>query len=114
MIQGHPEFIDEVTSWVDSENKWLRRASIVPFAKLARNGQHIDVVHKTAAKLFNDGEDLIQKAAGWILRESGKTDMNRLEQFLREHGKRIPRTTLRYAIERFPETKRKDLLNQTK
>ncbi|MBD3413683.1 MAG: hypothetical protein GF421_04525 [Candidatus Aminicenantes bacterium] len=114
MIQDHPECIDEITSWADSENKWLRRASIVPFAKPARKGQYIEVVHETAKKLFADEDDLIQKATGWILRESGKSDMDRLEKFLREHGKKIPRTALRYAIERFPEKKRKEILQKTK
>ncbi|MGM0466500.1 MAG: DNA alkylation repair protein, partial [Acidobacteriota bacterium] len=82
LIKAHPELIGEVLTWADSKNMWLRRASIVSFVKLARQGEYIDVVHKAAEKLFPDKEDLIQKATGWILRESGKTDMNRLEQFL--------------------------------
>jgi 3-methyladenine DNA glycosylase AlkD len=114
LIKAHPEFIDEVFTWADSENKWLRRASIVSFVKPARHGQYIDVIHRIAEKLFSDEDDLIQKANGWILRESGKTDMNRLEQFLLKHGENIPRTTLRYAIERFPEKKRKKILTSTK
>jgi 3-methyladenine DNA glycosylase AlkD len=59
-------------------------------------------------------DDLIHKATGWLLREAGKTDMPRLEKFLLENGVAIPRTTLRYAIERFPEDKRKRLLTKTK
>ncbi|HZX09402.1 MAG TPA: DNA alkylation repair protein [Acidobacteriota bacterium] len=114
LIKAHPELIGEVLTWADSKNIWLRRASIVSFVKLARQGEYIDVVHKVAEKLFPDKEDLIQKANGWILRESGKTDMNRLEQFLLKRGKDIPRTTLRYAIERFPEKKRKEILKKTK
>jgi len=110
LIQDHPEFIEEIMTWADSPNKWLRRASIVSFIKPARCGIHIDEVHKVAKKLFPDQDDLIQKANGWILRESGKTDMKRLERFLLKHGENIPRTTLRYAIERFPEKKRKDIL----
>jgi 3-methyladenine DNA glycosylase AlkD len=59
-------------------------------------------------------EDLIHKANGWLLREAGKADPRRLEAFLLEHGSRIPRTTLRYAIERFSPAKRKSLLAKTK
>lgn len=113
-LENNPELIDEVTSWADSKNMWLRRASIVSFVKPARKGRYTDVIHKTAQKLFADEEDLIQKANGWILRESGKSDMNRLEKFLLKNGGNIPRTTLRYAVERFPEKKRKGILLKTK
>ena len=56
----------------------------------------------------------MHKATGWMLREAGKTDVRRLERFLRAYGQRIPRTTLRYAIERFPPTKRRRLLRDTR
>lgn len=114
LIAAYPDLMDEVTSWTRSENRWLRRASIVSFIKPAREGRYIDVVQKTAQKLFPDGDDLVQKANGWILRESGKTDRERLERFLLKNGKNIPRTTLRYAIERFPEKRRKEILEKTK
>jgi 3-methyladenine DNA glycosylase AlkD len=59
-------------------------------------------------------DDLIEKANGWLLREAGKTDMVRLEKFLLQKRSRIPRTTLRYAIERFPEARRRQLLEKTR
>lgn len=114
IIGAHPDLIGEIICWTDSNNRWLRRASAVSFIKHARRGKYIDVVHRIAKKLFSDRDDLVQKANGWLLRESGKTDMNRLEKFLLIHGKKIPRMTLRYAIERFPEKKRKVLLNKTR
>ncbi len=114
LIAAYPDLVDEVTSWTESKNRWLRRASIVSFIKPARQGRYIDVVQKTAQKLFPDDDDLIQKANGWILRESGKKDRGRLERFLLKHGENIPRTTLRYAIERFPEKRRKEILEITK
>ena len=66
------------------------------------------------AVAHGDREDLIQKAVGWALREAGKSDMGRLEQYLRENGPRIPRTTLRYAIERFSPRRRRELLVATR
>ena len=57
---------------------------------------------------------MIQKAVGWALREAGKADMARLERYLRANGPAIPRTTLRYAIERFPPAKRAALLKETR
>jgi 3-methyladenine DNA glycosylase AlkD len=63
--------------------------------------------------LHADREDLIQKAVGWMLREAGKRNAVRLERYLRSEGPAIPRTTIRYAIERFPATKRRQLLKAT-
>jgi hypothetical protein len=57
---------------------------------------------------------LIRKAVGWLLREAGKADAGRLERYLRANGPRIPRITLRYAMERFPPAKRRALLKITK
>lgn len=114
LIDAFPDLIDEIIRWADSRNRWLRRASAVSFIKHARRGKYLRVVHQISKKLFSDQEHLVQKANGWLLRESGKTDMKRLEKFLLIHGEKMPRTTLRYAIERFPERKRKEILIKTR
>ena len=67
-----------------------------------------------AGTAFEPERNLIQKAVGWTLREAGKIDPNRLERYLRLNGSRIPRTTLRYAIERFPRPKQQELLRATR
>ena len=64
--------------------------------------------------LLDDKEDLIHKAVGWLLREAGKVDRDRLEAYLLAQGTRLPRTTLRYAIEKFPQEDRKRLLEATR
>jgi 3-methyladenine DNA glycosylase AlkD len=74
----------------------------------------LDDAYAIAESLFKYPEDLIHKATGWMLREAGKPDPTRLEGLLLENGPKIPRTTLRYAIERFPPEKRKTLLEKTK
>jgi 3-methyladenine DNA glycosylase AlkD len=91
---------------VRSESLWERRISIIStFAFIQRGdlGDSLDL----AGALVDDGHDLIHKASGWVLREVGKKDQSVLEEFLLEHFETMPRTMLRYAIERLPEERRR-------
>jgi 3-methyladenine DNA glycosylase AlkD len=114
LVAAHPALASEVSRWAGHRNMWVRRAAIVGLIPLARRGGALDILYRTARTLHADQEDLIQKAAGWALREAGKSDMDRLERYLRENGPRIPRTTVRYAIERFPQRRRRELLASTR
>ena len=90
---------------VKSENLWERRISIISTFYFIKHNQFSDTL-KIAKILLSDTEDLIHKAVGWMLREVGKRDMSVEENFLKKHYKNMPRTMLRYAIEKFPESKR--------
>lgn len=114
LVAARPQLAAGVARWSADRNMWVRRASIVGLIPIARRGIALDIVYRTARTLHRDEEDLIQKAVGWALREAGKTDMERLERYLRANGPKIPRTTLRYAIERFPPRTRKQLLLATR
>lgn len=114
LLKRYPELVEEVKSWTAHPNRWVKRASAVGFIKLAKYGGHLDAIYEVSERLFPFSDDLIHKANGWLLREAGKADANRLEAFLLKHGLKIPRTTVRYAIERFPEAQRKRLLLTTK
>jgi len=114
LLEDHAGLRTKIRSWTSASNRWVRRASAVSFIKLARRGKRLDDVYAVSRRLFAADDDLIEKANGWLLREAGKTDMSRLEAFLIKHGLKIPRTTVRYAIERFPEEKRKKILAKTK
>jgi|SRR5579864_2281047 len=103
-----------VESWRRSPSLWVRRASVVSFVKPAGKGRHLDRVYRIVTALAADDHDLMHKASGWLLREAGKADAKRLERYLLEHGPAIPRTTVRYAIERFPEAKRRRILELTR
>jgi 3-methyladenine DNA glycosylase AlkD len=114
LVRQHPALIAKLKTWTGKHNLWLRRASAVGMIHCARRGEQLDDVYAIAESLFKYPEDLIHKATGWLLREAGKPDPQRLEAFLLEHGPNIPRTALRYAIERFPPEKRKMLLEKTR
>jgi 3-methyladenine DNA glycosylase AlkD len=114
LLRRLPSEIASVEGWTSHRSLWLRRAAAVSLVPLARRGTALDAAYRVAAALLDDTNDLIHKASGWLLREAGKTDTRRLERFLLEHGPRIPRTALRYAIERLPVADRKRLLATTR
>jgi 3-methyladenine DNA glycosylase AlkD len=89
-----------------SESLWERRISIISTFAFIRRGDLVDAL-ALAGVLVEDGHDLIHKASGWVLREVGKKDQSVLEEFLLEHFETMPRTMLRYAIERLPEERRR-------
>ena len=113
-VERYPDRVATITGWHSSRNPWLRRASIVPLVRAARCGRHLDEAYATVLALRDDAEDLMHKACGWLLREAGKADMPRLERFLLRYGPGLPRTTIRYAIERFPPVRRRGLLAETR
>ena len=92
-----------------SGSLWDRRIAVLATFHYIKNGQFGDSL-ALARLLLDDREDLIHKAVGWMLREIGKRDQAVLEAFLRANGRRMPRTALRYAIERFPQPLRRRYL----
>ena len=94
-----------------SENLWEKRISIISCFAFIRNNDFKDAL-EISKILFNDKHDLIHKAVGWVLREIGKINLKAEEKFLQEEGryKNMPRTMLRYAIEKFDESRRKKYL----
>ncbi len=93
----------------NSKDLWEKRISIISTFAFINNKDFEDAL-VISEILLNDSHDLIHKAVGWVLREIGKKDLEKLEAFLKFHYKKMPRTMLRYAIEKFPEDKRKKYL----
>ena len=114
LVDGSSHII--VGGWLESRNRkllyrfarskdlWERRIAIISTYHFIKNGE-FDETLAIAEILLNDDEDLIHKATGWMLREVGNRHLQTEEQFLKRHYKAMPRTMLRYAIEKLPEKK---------
>jgi 3-methyladenine DNA glycosylase AlkD len=115
LLERHPGLIPQVVSWTDSPSQWVRRGATVAFVPLvSKKKKYLATAYRIAARLFGDEEDLMHKAVGWLLREAGKAEPDRLKKFLLKNGPKIPRTTVRYAIERFSKEERRYLLEATR
>ena len=107
-----PENVGLLVDLAKSKNLWERRIAIIATQHFIRNGEFRPTL-TTAVLLMNDSEDLIHKAVGWMLREVGNRDRAVLDSFLSKHYTQMPRTMLRYAIERHPEKLRRAYLTGT-
>ena len=108
-LYKHPEKSKILFDLVRSDNLWIRRISIMSTFTFIRNNQFRTTLN-LAKLLFTDNHDLIHKAVGWMLREIYKRDVELIRQFLIQNYAQIPRTTLRYAIERMDKRERKKYL----
>ncbi|BCA94480.1 DNA alkylation repair protein [Legionella antarctica] len=107
----HQKNKELLAALAQSKVLWERRIAIVSTLYFIRHND-LQWTFKIAQLLLNDKHDLIHKAVGWMLREAGKKDQNQLIDFLDQYASEMPRTMLRYSIERFPEQQRKAYLSK--
>lgn len=111
-LVGHADDLHILDDLASDENLWHKRVAIVATMALIKAGIY-EPTERVVVRLINHPHDLIHKASGWMLREIGKRDEARLCRFLDSYGAMLPRTALRYAIERFEETRRQYYLRST-
>lgn len=104
-LLAHPHERGLLFEWADSGELWRQRAAVLATFTFIRAGR-FDETLELAARLLEHPHELIHKATGWMLREIGKRDAEAEYAFLDAHAERMPRTMLRYAIERLPEERR--------
>ena len=110
LIKKNSKLAKKLVGWADSKNRWKRRASIVPFVPLAKHGFYPNEILRISKLLLKDqDDDLVAKANGWTLREFGKYSQPKLILFLKSNRNKIPRVTMRYALERTPANLKKGL-----
>ena len=101
-LEMYPQYVPKLRTWAKSKNLWKRRAAAVSLVRAARRGQFHDSVFEIAEILLLDPEDMVQKGYGWMLKEASKFDVQAVFQFVMKHKSAMPRTALRYAIEKMP------------
>jgi len=101
-IQMYPEFISALKRWAQSDNRWVRRAAAVSLIIPARRGKFPDDIFDIAGVLLEDRDDMVQKGYGWLLKEASKPYQKEVFDFVISHKAVMPRTALRYAIEKMP------------
>lgn len=106
-IEMYPEYLSNLKIWAKSENRWMRRASAVSLIIPAKQGKFLTDIFDIAGILLLDRDDLVQKGYGWMLKEASRNHQQEVFDFVITHKRVMPRTALRYAIEKMPPELRK-------
>jgi 3-methyladenine DNA glycosylase AlkD len=106
-IAQYPEYIDRLKRWTKSANRWLRRAAAVSLIIPAREGRYLTHIFEIADELLLDKDDMVQKGYGWMLKEASRKHQKEVFEYVIQNKKEMPRTALRYAIEKMPKDLKK-------
>jgi 3-methyladenine DNA glycosylase AlkD len=109
-LERYPDYLPRLKGWARSENRWVRRGAAVSLVLPARKGQFIGEVFSIADLLLEDPDDLVQKGYGWMLKEASKKHLEEVFAFVMARRRRMPRTALRYALEKMPADLRRQAM----
>lgn len=113
-LQAYPQYLTELKKWTRSRNRWLRRAAAVSLIIPAARGQFLTDCFEIAELLLQDEDDLVQKGYGWMLKSASVAYPEKVFKFIMRHRATMPRTALRYAIEKLdPESRKKAMQRST-
>lgn len=102
-IEKYPKYGYELKKWAKSRNPWMRRAAAVSLIIPAKKGEFLDKAFEISDILIGDKEDLVQKGYGWLLKEESRTHQKEVFEYIMKNRQEMPRTALRYAIEKMPK-----------
>ena len=105
-VEQFPDALKKLKRWARSENRWMRRAAAVSLIIPARNGKFLNDIFEIAEILLTDTDDLVQKGYGWMLKAASESHPGDVFDFVMKKKESMPRTALRYAIEKLPKDKR--------
>ncbi|NDV81383.1 DNA alkylation repair protein [Bacteroides sp. 51] len=101
-VEMYPQFVDELKRWAKSDNRWMKRAAAVTLIIPARKGLFLKDIFEIADIMLMDPDDMVQKGYGWMLKAASEAHQEEVFEFVMERKDRMPRTSLRYAIEKMP------------
>ena len=102
-LEMYPEYVSELKTFARSDNRWMRRAAAVSLIIPARKGKFLDEILEIAQLLIADKDDLVQKGYGWMLKVASQSHQKEVFDFVMKNKSVMPRTALRYAIEKMPK-----------
>lgn len=111
-VEKYPEYVEKLKEWTESDNRWVKRGAAVTLVLPARKGLFLDDVFEIADKLLHDNDDLVQKGYGWMLKEASKKHQKQVYNYIIKNKSVMPRTALRYAIEKMPPDLRKQAMQK--
>jgi 3-methyladenine DNA glycosylase AlkD len=112
LVEQYPQFLENLKQWAKSDNRWVKRASAVSLVLPARRGAFLKDIFEIADILLLDQDDMVQKGYGWMLKEASKSHQQEIFDYIIRNKKVMPRTALRYAIEKMPEDLRKQAMSK--
>jgi 3-methyladenine DNA glycosylase AlkD len=112
LVEKYPGCLSNLKEWTKSDNRWMRRAAAVTLVLPARNGKFLDDVFEIANSLLLDKDDLVQKGYGWMLKEASKPHLDEVFAYIMHNKDVMPRTALRYAIEKMPKDLRAEAMKK--
>jgi 3-methyladenine DNA glycosylase AlkD len=102
-VKMYPEYLSDLKKWAKSKNRWMRRASAVSLIIPAKQGKFLKDIFEIADTLLLDQDDLVQKGYGWMLKAASRTHQKEIFDYIIKKKSIMPRTALRYAIEKMPK-----------
>jgi len=112
-LERFPRFIEELKEWTRLKNRWMRRAAAVSLIVPAKKGHFLKDVFEIADRLLLDEDDLVQKGYGWLLKVTSHTHQEEVFDYVMRNKHHMPRTALRYAIEKMPQSLREKAMKRT-
>jgi 3-methyladenine DNA glycosylase AlkD len=111
-IEQYPEYIENLKKWTKSDNRWVKRAAAVSLIIPAKRGKFLADIFEITDCLLTDKDDLVQKGYGWLLKDTSLKHLDEVFYYVMKNRSRMPRTALRYAIERMPYDLKKQAMQK--
>lgn len=111
-VMMYPEYLEELKRWARSNHRWLKRAAAVTLIIPARKGLFLSDILEIADILLEDSDDLVRKGYGWMLKAASESHLEEIYNYVISKKSTMPRTSLRYAIEKMPAEYKKKAMEK--